>query len=384
MRLGIRRHACVSNRLGDDATTCSTLVHVNPRGNPMSMEDLSAGEPVRVFEDALGERFLIYSDNDGAKVEIRFDGDALWMTQAQIAGLFGRDTSVISRHISAILEEGELGESISLQKMQTNGRGRPGALYSLDMVISVGYRVSSVQATLFRRWATAVLIRFATRGFVIDIERMKSGGEQDRVRELRDIIRDIRSEEANLYAEIRRICSLCQDYDPKSDTWRVFYRNTQAKLCYAVTNHTPAELLVARANAAEPDMGLQTWKGERVAAADVTVAKNFLAPPEVRELNRLTDLLLTIFEDQLEIGRLTTMEAASALLDTQLKGLGRVVLSSGGHVSKESADHHAKTVYKAFNTQRRMQEKARVEQEYVDLRKTADALATSKSTRRKT
>lgn len=350
----------------------------------MSMEDPSAAEPVRVFEDGSGERFLIYGSHEGAKVEIRFDGDALWMSQAQIASLFGRDVSVISRHISSILEEGELDEAISLQKMQTNGRGRPGVLYSLDMVISVGYRVSSARATLFRRWATAVLIRFATRGFVVDVERMKSGAEQDRIRELREIIRDIRSEEANLYAEIRQICSLCQDYDPKSDVWRTFYRNTQAKLYYAVTNHTPAEMLMARADAAEPDMGLQTWKGERIAAADVTVAKNFLAPAEVRELNRLTDLLLSIFEDQLEIGRLTTMAEAVILLDTQIKGLGRMVLSHGGAVSKDDADRHAKAAYKVFDTQRRALEKERVDQEYVDLRKAADALPASKRAPRKT
>ena len=350
----------------------------------MSMRDPSAAEPVRVFEDGSGDRFLIYGAHDGARVEIRFDGDALWMSQAQIASLFGRDLSVISRHISSILEEGELDESISLQKMQTNGRGRPGVLYSLDMVISVGYRVSSAQATLFRRWATAVLIRFATRGFVIDVERMKAGGEQDRIRELRDIIRDIRSEEANLYAEIRQICSLCQDYDPRSDAWRTFYRNTQAKLCYAVTSHTPAEMLMTRADAAEPDMGLRTWKGERIVSADVTVAKNFLAPAEVRELNRLTDLLLTIFEDQLETGRLTTMAQASELLDAQLKGLGRVILSHGGRVSKDDADHHAKAAYKSFDAQRRSLEKARVEQDYADLRKAADALPASKRAPRKT
>jgi hypothetical protein len=349
----------------------------------MSMEDLSAAEPVRLFEDGSGDRFLIYGAPDGARVEIRFDGDALWMSQAQIAGLFGRDVSVISRHIAAILEEGELDESISLQKTQTNGRGRPGVLYSLDMVISVGYRVSSAQATLFRRWATAVLIRFATRGFVVDVERMKAGGAQDRIRELREIIRDIRSEEANLYAEIRRICSLCQDYDPRSDAWRSFYRNTQAKLCFAVTSQTPAEVLMARADPTAADMALQTWKGERVGAADVTVAKNFLAPGEVRELNRLTDLLLTIFEDQLETGRLTTMAEAAALLDTQLKSLGRVVLSDGGRVSRDDADRHAKAAYKAFDAERRAQEKARVEQDYAELRKSAETLSASTRAPRK-
>lgn len=230
----------------------------------MSMDDLAGREPVRVFEDeATGDRFLIYGTADGPRVELRFDGEALWMTQAQMADLFGRDVSVISRHIAAVLSDGELDETTSLQKMQTNGLGRPGVLYSLDMVISVGYRVSSAQATLFRRWATAVLVRFATRGFVIDAARLKGGGEQDRVAELRDIIRDIRASEANVYAEIRRICSLCQDYDPKSDAWREFFRQTQAKLCYAVTNMTPAQVIIGRADSDQESMGLQTWAGEQ-------------------------------------------------------------------------------------------------------------------------
>lgn len=135
---------------------------------------------------------------------------------------------------------------------------------------------------------------------------------------------------------------------------------------------------MTRADAAEPDMGLRTWKGERIVSADVTVAKNFLAPAEVRELNRLTDLLLTIFEDQVETGRLTTMAEAAALLDTQLKSLGRVVLSGGGRVSKDDADSHAKAAYKAFDTQRRSLEKARVDRDYADLRKAADGLPASK------
>ncbi|MGH6978365.1 MAG: RhuM family protein, partial [Brevundimonas sp.] len=332
----------------------------------MSMDDPGKHEPVRVYEsEATDDRFLIYGTAEGAQVELRFDGDALWMTQAQIADLFGRDVSVISRHIANVIEDGELGSSPDLHFLQIKGpANRAVTAYSLDMVISVGYRVSSAQATLFRRWATAVLIRFATQGFVVDVARMKAAGEQDRIRELREIVRDIRSEEANLYAEIRAICALCQDYDPASDAWRTFYRNTQAKFCFAVTSHTPAEVLMARADAAAPDMGLQTWKGERVTASDVTVAKNFLTPMEVRELNRLTDILLSIFEDQLEIGRLTTMAEATALLDAQLKNLGRVVLTGGGRVAKDQADRHARLAYKIYDDARKADERSRVEREY--------------------
>lgn len=179
------------------------------------------------------------------------------MTQAQMAALFGRDVSVISRHIANVLEEGELVEESNLQFMQIARSAKPVALYSLDMVISVGYRVSSAQATLFRKWATGVLVRFATKGFVVDAERLKDPENQDRVRELREIVRDIRASEANLYAELRRICSFCQDYEPSSTAAIEFYRRTQAKLFYAVTSQTPSELLRERADAEAPDMGLR-------------------------------------------------------------------------------------------------------------------------------
>lgn len=339
------------------------------------MTDPSGDDPVRLLEDAdTGARFLVYGTDKGVRVELRYDGDALWMTQAQMAQLFGRDVSVISRHITNIIEEGELPEEGSLQKMQTTHGGRPGTLYSLDMIISVGYRVSSAQATLFRRWATAVLVRFATKGFVVDVERLKDPAEQGRVAELREIIRDIRSSEANLYAEVRSICAMCQDYDPKSDAWREFYRNTQAKLCYAVTNLTPAQVIKSRANAVDENMGLHTWPCDNIRASDVTVSKNFLRPPEVKELNRLTDILLSIFEDQLDVGRLTTMSQATEILDRNLKQLGRLVLGSGGPISKDSADHHAKTQYRLFSERRRAVAKQKADEDYAALKSAAQSL----------
>jgi hypothetical protein len=188
-------------------------------------------EPVHLVErDDTGDRFLIYADGKGIRVDLRYDGEALWMTQAQMAELFGRDVSVVSRHIANVFEEGELSEAGNLQFMQTARSTKPVALYSLDVVISVGYRVSSAQATLFRKWATGVLVRFATKGFVVDVERLKVPENPDRIAELRDIIRDIRSSEANVYAELRRICSMCQDYDPASGASRQFYKEMQAKL----------------------------------------------------------------------------------------------------------------------------------------------------------
>ena len=148
----------------------------------MSMQDPADDQPVTLFEDAdTGDRVLIYATASGPAVDLRYDGDSLWMTQAQMAALFGRDTSVISRHIANILEEGELDEDSNLQFMQIARSTKPVTLYSLDMIISVGYRVSSAQATLFRRWSTAVLVRFAAKGFVVDTERLKAPGRRDRI-----------------------------------------------------------------------------------------------------------------------------------------------------------------------------------------------------------
>lgn len=311
------------------------------------MSDL---EPVHLQEDeTTGDRFLIYGDGTGLHIEISYAGDQLWMTQAQIAELFGRDVSVVSRHIASIFEEGELDEATSLQKMQRS-LGRPAILYSLDMVISVGYRVASKQATLFRKWATDKLVQFATKGFVIDAAKLKRPENRDRIAELKEIIRDIRSDEANVYRELRAICAMCQDYDGTSPAWRDFYRNTQAKLVYAVCSNTPAEVLRLRADAGQPNMGLQSWPNENIRKADVGTSKNYLAEGEVKELNRLTTILLDIFEDQADIGRLTSMAQAGELLDGQLSNLGRVVLRSGGSVSMTDATRHAEREYEKFKT----------------------------------
>jgi hypothetical protein len=218
-------------------------------------------EPVVLHEDEkTGDRFLVYGTGKGLRLDIRYEGEALWMTQAQMAELFGVDRSVINKHIASILDSGELAPTtcaeIALVRDE-GGRSVQRAIkhYSLDMVISVGYRVSSVQATLFRRWATEKLVQFATKGFVVDSVRLKQPENTDRVAELREIIRDIRADEANVYHELRRICAMCQDYDGSSEEWHDFYRNTQAKLMFAVTSHTPAEIIKSRSDAMIQDMG---------------------------------------------------------------------------------------------------------------------------------
>ncbi|MEM5493731.1 RhuM family protein [Hoeflea sp. AS16] len=330
--------------------------------------------PVHLIEDVeTGDRFLVYGSDKGLKLDIRFEGETLWMTQAQIGQLFGRDVSVISRHLSNIFEEGELDEPSSLQKVQTT-TGRPATLYNLDAVISVGYRVSSAQATLFRRWATGILVQFAKKGFVVDSSRLKQPDNADRIAELREIIRDIRSDEANLYRELRQICALCQDYDGSTEMARDFYQKTQAKLVYAVTSHTPAEIIASRADHTAENMGLRTWPYDNIRKADVGISKNYLAEGEIKELNRLTSILLDIFEDQLDMGRLVVMQDAQDLLEQQLQQLGRAVLRTGGRVSASNAKVRAEEQYEKFDAQRKLERQQKADEQIAALAQEAKRL----------
>lgn len=331
-------------------------------------------------DEATGDRFLVYGTDKGLRLDIRYEGETLWMTQAQIADLFGRDLSRISRHINNIIEEGELSEDTSLRKAQTS-TGRPATLYSLDMVISVGYRVSSAQATLFRRWATETLVRFATKGFVVDSARLKQPDNADRIAELRDIIRDIRSDEANVYRELRAICALCQDYDGSSEAWQTFYKNTQAKLLYGVTSFTPAEIIAQRANASDENMGLVTWPNDNIRKHDVITSKNYLSETEVRELNRLTAILLDIFEDQADIGRLVVMADASRILDDQLKSLGRAVLAHGGQMKMTDAKKRAENQYEIFDAERKAKRRKAADDAISELKKTEKGVPRDKRTK---
>ncbi|TXN23004.1 virulence RhuM family protein [Methylobacterium sp. WL9] len=331
-------------------------------------------EPVHLVEEPeTGDRFLVYATDKGLRLDIRFVGEALWMTQGQIAQLFGRDVSTISRHIANVFEEKELDESASLQKVQTT-TGRPASLYSLDMVISVGYRVSSAQATLFRRWATGVLVQFAKKGFVVDAPRLKQPDNADRITELREIIRDIRSDEANVYRELRQICALCRDYDGTTAAAREFYQHTQAKLVYAVTSHTPAEIVSTRADHSADNMGLQAWPNDSIRKADVSVSKNYLTEREIRELNRLTTILLDIFEDQLDLGRILIMEDARSLLVRQLQQLGRAILRAGGRVKALDAKRLAEQEYDQFDYRRKLERQREADERISALAKEAKAL----------
>ena len=345
-------------------------------------------EPVVLHEDEkTGDRFLVYGTDKGLRLDIRYEGDTLWMTQPQIGELFGVTRQSVNSHLNNIYEDGELDREATckeiLQVRTEGGRevSRKTLIHNLDAVIAVGYRISSKQATLFRRWSTEKLVQFATKGFVVDSVRLKQPENADRIAELREIIRDIRSDEANVYRELRSICAMCQDYEGSSEEWQEFYRNTQAKLLYAVTSHTPAEIIKERANAKTPNMGLTNWPNDNIRKNDVTVSKNYLADSEIKELNRLTIILLDIFDDQVDIGRLVVMEDARLLLDRQLKSLNRAVLSRGGHVKMTDAKRHAERQYDIFNARRKAERQDNADKVIADLRKAEKELP--KPSRRK-
>lgn len=323
------------------------------------LEKISDGKsekgPVQLKEDErTGDRFLIYADSKGIQVQIHYQGDALWMTQAQLAELFGRDVSVVSRHISNIFEDGELDMESNLQKMQIASSTKPVTLYSLDMVISVGYRVASREATMFRKWATEKLVQFAIKGFVVDVERLKNPDQRDHFAELREIIREIRASEANLYTEVRQICALCSDYNLLTEKEKnLFFATIQNKLHYAVTGMTGAEIRMQRADANLPSMGLNSWSGDQPLAKDIYAAKNYLGDAEMRDLNRFTGMLLDYFEQETDLQRLVTMQDARASLDKFIRNNERPLLEGPGTTSKSSADTYVKQQYQIFAEKRR-------------------------------
>ena len=243
--------------------------------------------------------------------------------------------ATISRHLRNIFAEGELDPDSVVTKIVTtasDGKDYTTAHYALDAIISVGYRVSSKQATLFRIWATDKLVQYAVKGFAVDDERLKSVGGNDYFSELRERIRDIRASEANVYKEVHSICALCSDYDQKAPSSRNFFAGMQNRLLWAVTTMTAPQIIVDRADAARPNMGLATWQGRQVSKADVIVSKNYLGEVEIRELNRITNMLLDYFDDRTERRRVTTMaDLESALVDF-LKFNQRPVLQGLGDV----------------------------------------------------
>ena len=310
------------------------------------------------------EAEIILYQSQGANVPVRvsYMSETFWMPQKEIAELFGKDKSTISRHLKNIFESGELDENSVVAEIATtaaDGKNYRVLFYNLDAIIAVGYRVNSMQATRFRQWATSTLKEYIVKGFVLNDDMLKNGAPfgKDYFDELLVRIRDIRASERRVYQKITDIFQECTfDYDRNSDIARRFYATVQNKLHYAVTGDTAAGIVQRRSDPALPHMGLTSWKGSPdgpIHSSDVTIAKNYLTEKEISDLNRLVTMFLDTAEMRAERQQLTSMEECVALLDGFLTFNGREVLKGLGDRNKKTADIIA---HERFDEYRKLQD----------------------------
>ncbi len=307
--------------------------------------------------------FLFYSGPDGRlQIEVYFAGETVWLTQAKMTELFDVDRTVIGKHIKNILESGELDEESNVQKMHVAHSTKPVSYYSLDVIISVGYRVNSLQATAFRKWATTVLREYMIKGFALDDERLKNGTHfgKDYFDELLERIREIRLSERRIYLKVTDIFALASDYDRTSEIVKEFFAFIQNKLHYAVAGGTAAELIHARADKTKDHMGLETWKQAphgKILRTDVTVAKNYLNKSELEQLQFVVSAFLDIAEARARRGVPTTMAKWIEVMNGYLDLNEYPRLQNAGKISKKQADRKALAEYADF--------RIRQDQEYV-------------------
>lgn len=291
---------------------------------------------------------VIYKSSDGAtRLSVQLDGETVWLTQQQISSLFGRDVSTISRHIANVFDEGELEEKSNLQKMQISSSDKPITLYSLDVIISVGYRVKSQEGVRFRQWATAVLREYVVKGFALDDDRLKQGGSSY-WKELLDRIRDIRSSEKVLYRQVLDLYATATDYDPKAQESIKFFKIVQNKLHYGAHGHTASEVIFERADADKPFMGLSTFSGNQVTKKDIGVAKNYLTEDELQNLNMLVSGYFDIAELRAVRHIPTTMQDFIEQLDQVLTITDSSVLNGSGKRSHKQAMAKAEEEYRKY------------------------------------
>jgi hypothetical protein len=304
---------------------------------------------------------ILYQTEDGqSRIECRFEDETIWLSQAMMAALFQVTPQNVTMHLKALYSEGEIEEVATCKEsLQVRREGerdvrRTVRLYNLDAILAVGYRVRSDRGVQFRQWATARLSEYLVKGFVLDDDRLKNPqpDRTDYFEEVLERIRDIRSSEKRMYLKVRDIFALAADYRPDSAETQEFFSIIQNKLHWAATGQTAAELIAARADAAQPNMGLTSWRGARVRKGDVTVAKNYLRAGEIGELNRIVSMYLDFAEDQARRRRVLYMRDWREKLDAFLKFNERDVLDNPGKVSKEVADRLAEDEYERFHARR--------------------------------
>ena len=307
------------------------------------------------------QNIIIYRTADGrASVALFAKDGKIWLNQQQMAELFATSKQLISHHIANILKEKELDQiSVVKQYLTTaaDGKNYNVVFYSLEMIIAVGYRVRGVRGTQFRQWATEHLTEYLVKGFTMDDERLKNpDGRPDYFDELLLRIRDIRTSEKRFYQKIRDLFALSSDYEKSDKATQMFFAETQNKLLYAVTHKTAAELIVSRADASQPNMGLTTWKGSIVRKGDVVIAKNYLQNEEIDSLNRLVDIFLTSAEERVKGRRDLTLDYWRKNVDSLLTFQEKDILQGAGSMTNYEAEETAKQVYDVFNTKRKQLE----------------------------
>jgi hypothetical protein len=310
-------------------------------------------------------QFLLYNmpDADG-KVQVVIKGETLWRTQKAMAQLFGVGVPAISKHLKNIFEEGELVADSVISKMETtaaDGKNYTTTYYSLDAIIAVGYRVSSLKATRFRQWATKILNEYIKKGFAMDDERLKQGNAvfgKDYFRELLERIRSIRTSERRIWQQITDIYAECStDYDKNSPTTRDFYAMIQNRFHYAITGQTAAEIIYSKADHTKDHMGLTTWKNApdgRVLKSEVSIAKNYLQEKEIRQLERAVTGFFDYIEDLIERENTFSMSQFSASVNEFLTFRKYQILPDKGIISAAQAKKKAEEEYDIFNKTQRI------------------------------
>ena len=326
------------------------------------------------WEDApdgdLGE-MVIYQSDEGVRLDVRLESNTVWLNQDQIVSLFNKSKSTISEHISNIFKEGELDEQVVVRKFRTTTQhgaiegktqSKEVKYYNLDVIISVGYRVKSIQGTRFRQWATQRLHEYIVKGFTMDDERLKNLGGGSYWKELLDRIRDIRSSEKVLYRQVLDVYATSVDYDPRTEASRLFFKIVQNKLHYAAHGHTAAEVIYERADAEKPFMGLMSFKGELPCLNDIKIAKNYLDEKEIKVLNNIVSGYFDFAEIMALEHKPVYMMDYVKQLDSILMSTGRPLLQGTGSVSHEDAMEKALAEYRKYQ----VKTLSPVEQAYLD------------------